>query len=300
MTFKGYSSWGYRNDSLGSTIISPFDDDMTVLFNLNGSVGTRLEGLTLDGQRKGKGMHGVYSKQLSSEQNIVFEDCKIVRFSGAGLRLDNVWVFAIRHCLIQSNKDAGIDLSGSYDGFILDNQISDNGKGGIFGTRGSTLSITGNRIEWNQEGGYVCPEGGHIGSVQITGCTFDRNFGPGISIDNPKSGNNNTITGNIFRRNGFQQDENSDLFCHLLLKNVTGISVVGNNFLGDPHGKDKELNRLPSPGYGMILEGLKECVVVGNVLYHSALYKTIWDKGGHINSVIKDNPGSLSTGGLNK
>ncbi len=49
----------------------------------------------------------------------------------------------------------------------------------------------------------------------------------------------------------------------------------------------------PSPGYGMILENLDGCVVSNNSLQQAALYKTIVNKGGNVNTVIENNPRSL-------
>ena len=159
VTFQGNSSWGYRNYTAGSTVISPVADDLTTLFDLKGSVGTRLVGLTLDGMNKGKGMHGVYAKHGGVEQNIVIDDCRIMQFTGSGIRLDNSWVFMIRHSILFENMMAGIDGTGSYDGWILDNQISVNGRadghGGLYASRFATVTITANRIEANYGGGIV-------------------------------------------------------------------------------------------------------------------------------------------------
>jgi hypothetical protein len=295
VTFMGHSGWGYDRDSVGSSVISPLHGDLNMLFDLTGSgaVGVRIISLTLDGQNKGEGMHGIYSKHPGTEQNIVFEDCKIQRFTGSGIRLDNCWVFAIRRCLIMSNKGAGMDGSTSYDGWIIDNQITGNGNGGIFGDPYlSVVSITANRIEWNRRGGIVLAS---FAGQQITGNSFDRNFGPAISVEDTvrKNSRSNTITGNMFRRNGYQQHNNGKYFSHLLLKNVKGTTIVGNTFLGISHGVDRERERPPSPGYGMILENLENCVVSYNSLHKSALFETILDKGGHKNSVIESNPGSL-------
>jgi hypothetical protein len=295
VTFKGHSGWGYDADSLGASVISPVSDTLNRLFDLtgDGAVGVRLVGLTLDGNHMGEGMDGVYSKHPGTEQNIVFDDCKIQRFSGNGIRLDNCWVFAIRHCLIRSNGGAGIDGSTSYDGWIIDNQISDNGNAGIFAsTYFNVVILTANRIEWNGKGGIVL---GAFNSQQITGNSFDRNFGPAIWVEEtlPSRSTGNTITGNMFRRNGYQQHNEGERFSHLLLKNVHGTTVVGNSFLGRSHGHDRKLERPPSPGYGMVLENLEGCVVSNNTLQQSALYQTIVDNGGHVNSVIVNNPGSL-------
>ena len=182
VTFKGDSGWGYHGDAFGASTISPARDDLSCLFDLKGAVGTRLVGLVLDGKGKGKEINGVYSKHPGTEQNIVIDDCKITGFTGSGVRLDNSWVFAIRHSYIVHNKLSGIDGSGSYDGWILDNQITGNQRGGIYGTTFATVTITANRIEWNRLGGIVLGPAG-ANTIQIGNCTFDRNFGPGIDLN---------------------------------------------------------------------------------------------------------------------
>ncbi|MFW5762315.1 MAG: right-handed parallel beta-helix repeat-containing protein [Cyclobacteriaceae bacterium] len=293
VTFKGNSAWGYDGNNNGKTIVSPLNSEQPFLFNLDSAIGTRIIGITLFGRDMGNEMHGIYSKHPGDEQNIVIEDCNIHDFSGSGIRLDNVWVFAIRRCLIKSNRLSGIDGSGSYDGWVIDNQLTANGRGGIYATGFATITITANRIEWNREGGIIL-EAGVVNTIQIDNCTFDRNFGPGISIVEPQRPFAIAINGNIFRRNGFKQNEHPDLNCHLRLEGVKGVSFSGNSMFGGNHNRDKEIgNRPPAPGYAIVIKNLTESVIANNSLYHAALKKLIVDKGGHSNLIIESNPGSL-------
>jgi len=308
VTFLGHSSWGHtdsewgsfamRAGGWGSTVISPVSDDLRYLFDLTESIGTRLVGLTLDGMNKGAKMHGVYSKRAREPQNMVIDDCKIMSFSGSGIRLDKVWVFAIRHSLIIENKLSGIDGSGSCDGWILDSQISGNGHGGIFGTSFATVTITANRIEHNQGGGILLGPGS-VTTVQISNCTMDRNWGPGISIVMERKMvaegrwiSANSITGNLFRRNGFRQQD-PDLNCHLRLENLGGATVTGNSMFGGPNSGDAQRNWPQSPLRGMILQGLIDSVVTNNSLFEAASEQLIVDRGGHTGAIIRDNPGRL-------
>ena len=296
VTFKGDSRWGYRGDSDGASRISPARADLACLFDLQGSEGTRLVGLALVGKGKGTETHGVYVKHAGKEQNIVIDDCKITGFSGSGVRLDKAWVFNIRHSYLAHNKLSGIDGSSSYDGWILDNQITGNQRGGIYATHFATVTITANRIEWNKVGGIVLGPSG-ANTIQIGQCTFDRNFGPGIDISLPKSRGTTSalvINGNIFRRNGYMRDDEPDASVHLRLRNAQGVSVTGNAFQGDPHGQDTKSGRPLSPLSGMLLEGLVDSVVVNNSLFHAAQKAPIVDQGGHQNTVIRDNPASPS------
>jgi polygalacturonase len=293
VTFMGNSSWGYDDETNGNTIISPLNDSIKYLFNLEGCKGTRIVGITLFGNNLGNGMHGIYSKHDGNEQNIVIDDCNIHDFSGSGIRLENVWVFAIRRSLIKGNKSGGIDASGSYDGWIIDNQITANGKGGILGTSFATVTITANRIEWNQGGGIVLKQGA-INTIQIDNCTFDRNFGPGIAIVKPVHSFAIAINGNIFRRNGFKQDSTADSNCHVHLESVRGLTFTGNTLFGGNHDRDLEIgNRPASPNFGLVIGNLIESVISNNSMYHAALNTLIVNKEGHSNLILKDNPGSL-------
>ncbi len=292
VTFRGDAAWGYRTDAVGAAVISPVKAEMDTLLDLDGSIGARLVGLTLDGLNMGDGMHGVYAKHRGSEMNIVIDDCKIKSFSGSGVRLDNVWVFAIRHSLIKANKLSGIDASGSYDGWILDNQIAGNGRGGIYATSMATVTITGNRIEWNRGGGMVVGPAS-ANTLQIGNCTFDRNFGPGIDFNLDSLERRSfalAITGNIFRRNGYTAEGLDS--SHLRLRNLKGVTATGNTFFGGSHGQDEARKRPASPEYGMVLEGLVESVITNNSLYHAAIEEVIVDKGGHKATVVENNPGS--------
>jgi hypothetical protein len=216
--------------------------------------------------------------------------------------LDKAWVFNIRHSYLVRNKLSGIDGSSSYDGWILDNQITGNQRGGIYGVHFATVTITANRIEWNKVGGIVLGPSG-VNTIQIGQCTFDRNFGPGIDISVPSTRGASSalvITGNIFRRNGYLREEEPEASVHLRLRNVKGVSVTGNSFWGDAHGQDAKSGRPSSPIHGMFLEGLVDSVVAHNSLFHAAQKTLIVDQGGHKNSVIRDNPGSLALAGPSK
>jgi hypothetical protein len=289
VTLKGDSAWGYRRES-GASVLSPVRDDLECLLDLRGCIGTRLVGLTLAGRRGRGEMHGVLSKHPGTEQNIVIEDCRITGFSGSGIRLDNCWVFAVRHSLINGNGLSGIDGSGSYDGWLIDNQVTGNGRGGVFGQRFSSVTITANRIEWNRLGGIVVEQGG---SLQIANCFFDRNYGPGVSLERAAT---SAVSGSIFRRNGFHQSGSPDLDCHLRLTNSRGVTVTGNTMLAGifPPGTEEHP---ASPGTGLLIERLTGCVIAQNALHHGAMSRLVLDRGSHADTVIEANPGSLQAPG---
>ena len=286
VTMLGHSGWGYGGgQNLGSTILTPATDDLECLIDWRGAKGVRLDGLTLDGRKCGEGMHGVLSTHGGDEQNLVIDDCKICRFSGSGVRFEKCWVWAIRHSLIQGNGADGLDLSTSYDGWILDNQIAGNGGAGIRAQPMSTVTITGNRIEWNRDGGMLQSGGS---TVQILNSTFDHNWGPGLAIDNHASAI--TVTGCLFRNNGARREDEDPANCHASLTNARGVAFTGNAF---QIWQNKHMDR-PWPRTGLRLEKLRECVIANNALHHSASHKPLDDLAGHADTVIENNPGSIA------
>ncbi len=220
ITLMGNSAWAYANkdrkddDYAGRTTISALSGDARALFDLGGERGTRILGLTLDGKKLGKSMHGVYARNVGCDQYICIEGCRINNFSGSGIRLEKCWVFSVRRCIVMSNGEHGIDCTSGYDGWIMDCQLTANRGAGLF-ARGSapegmdeeeknaigffgtaSVMVTANRVEWNRQGGIVLSGSN---SMQITGCSVDHNFGPGIMITQSVG---NTISGCMVRSNG--------------------------------------------------------------------------------------------------
>ena len=76
----------------------------------------------------------------------------------------------------------------------------------------------------------------------------------------------------------------------MILKGGAGITVTGNSFC---IGRDDKGKGAYSPKSGMILDKLTECVVTGNTLFLGALEMLVDDRGGHRDTVIRDNVGSL-------
>ncbi|MCL2060236.1 MAG: right-handed parallel beta-helix repeat-containing protein, partial [Oscillospiraceae bacterium] len=298
ITLLGNSAWGYSSRggknpiADGRAVLSAIPGEGKALFDMDGTVGTRVIGLTLLGNEVGECLHGVYSKHRSTEQNIVFEDCRIANFSGSGFVLDWVWVVAIRRCIIMRNRQHGIDWSNGYDGWIIDNQITANRGAGIYAGGDSpapvgadagsqhgvdrhgmaTVTCTGNRIEWNRMGGAVLYDSD---TMQFSGCAFDHNFGPGVKLIRCKA---STVTGGAFRSTGTDRlDEDS---CHIYLYDCKGVSVVGNMLYGW-YGRAEYATKAPTPFYGFTLGNLEGCVVASNALYHAGSKFAAFDLGGH-------------------
>jgi parallel beta-helix repeat protein len=229
--------------------------------------------------------------------------------------LDNAWVAAVRRCFIAGCGEHGIDLSGSYDIWIMDNEIgakgaaiyaiSDTYAGELpeprfaaaqkpepdldprrpafakrkgWGAAAST--ITACRLEWSKLGGIVLYDSE---SIQIAGCSLDHNFGPGIMLTNCRA---MTVTGCLLRSNGV--DRLDDMSCHLRIENSHGISATGNSLFGYFDRKEHAFIA-PTPFYGMVLRNLDASVITANALYQSASKQGVLDHGGHTASVISNN-----------
>lgn len=276
-TLLAHGAWGYRD--IGGTVLTPLRDDQPCLIDANGCVGARLVGLTLDGQERGTAMCGMYVKRGDAEQNVVVDDCRIERFSGSGLVMDIAHVWAVRHSIIMNNGLDGIDAHRGYDAWVGDNQIAANGRHGL--NLLASVTLTGNRIEHNGDAGIYL-YGQKEDGIQITGNLFCTNHGPGI--DSPGAHRCLTVTGNSFRYNGADQESDDPVrSCHVRFRNNYGLVMTGNSF--------NAVDRYPATG--MVLEKLVDSVVANNTLFQGATRELIRDLGGHINTVIENNPGSM-------
>lgn len=318
ITLLGNSNWaiadsGRAPDFRGRTILTPLSGNARAFLDLEGTVGTRIQGITLYGAKMGPRMHGVYVSELGVENGVVIEDCRIDSFSGSGIRLDNAWVAAVRRCLITSCNEHGIDLSHSYDIWIIDNEIGSEGAAiyAISDTYTGELpepqfkaaqrpepnidsrrpawtqhttwgaaatTITACRLEWCKLGGIVLYD---CESFQINGCSIDQNFGPGIMLTNCRAV---TVNGCLLRANG--RNRSDAMSCHLRIENSHGVSATGNSLFG--YFERKECP--PTPFYGMVLRGLEGCVVAANAMFQSASKRGVLDYGKHVSSVIGNNP----------
>ncbi len=196
------------------------------------------------------------------------------------------------------NGEHGVDLTGGYDGWIIDCQLTANKGAGLFasgvprdgmteaeikdlkffGT--ASVMVTANRIEWNKEGGILL---NGSNSMQITGCSIDHNFGPGIKLAN---GTAHSVTGNTIRSNGAQKQ--GDLCSQLWIENCNGVSVTGNSLWGWFNRKEGKFD-YPFPYYGIIVKNLNGCIISQNAMYHSSSKEGISDRGGNENSIINQN-----------
>ncbi len=286
---EGSAAWCFR-DYAGS-IFELCDDTVDCMIDITDAFGCRIKSMNLNGNNLGKGICGVLLSRTrynggNKEDTPCIEDCRIGNFSGDGVRLDKIWCFSIRHSMLCFNKESGLYIDG-WDGFILDNWFSGNKNGGIKSDNiAASLTVTGNRVEWNGDFGFCFCEGD---SYNITGNFFDRTFGPALMLGKSKDKkvHTATVTGNIFRRSGAQENiSNKYLSSHIYLLNCENTVVSGNSFRA---GKNDDGNGKYSPDYGIVTETINACIIKNNVLKEGFYEKAIEALNDTPENIIEEN-----------
>lgn len=269
--------WGYRGDAGAMLLLD--SDDADCLLNITGAFGVHLRGLFLRGRRDAKkSIHGIFlnntEKYSSKEDAIVIDDCKVERFSGHGVELLRIWLFIIRHSIMQGNKGCGVQITG-WDGFVTDNQFSGNGSHG-FGcdSVGATVMFTANRVEWNHGYGLFLCAGD---AWNVTGNCFDRNWGAGVCALKMRT---TSITGNVFRRCGKDSSllPEGDRSCQARLEECSGLTFVSNVSAA---GRDDGGKGTYTPNYGLLVRKLSHSVISSNTFFRGYLKEMTADLGEH-------------------
>ena len=277
-TVMSEPQWAYGGDA-GAMLVLDSEEADCVL-NVTGAFGAHIKGLFLFGKREcKKEIHGIFlnnDKEFSKkEDSIVIDDCQVRMFSGSGVHLLRVWLFIIRHSYFRANKKHGIYIFG-WDGFVLDNQISDNGSHGMFVDKwGGTIMFTANRVEWNGSYGLYLPGGD---AWNVTGNCFDCNGGAGICARKMRT---TAVSGNVFRRCGKKNNTLGDehISAHAILDGCRGLSFVCNSFAAR---KDTDRGEgSVAPEYGIVTKNLDYTVVSSNALYKGFVKEMVLDQGGH-------------------
>jgi hypothetical protein len=284
----GNPTWSYQRP--GGAILRLNDEKAACLLDMTGAVGSTVNGICLDGQGLGEGVHGILvdKPEYKVEDSFRIDRCQIGRFSGDGVRLNRIWCWSMRHNMLCYNKENGLRIRG-WDGFLLDNWFSGNGAAG-FGAydENSSITMTGNRIEWNRAGGIVIHSGNHY---NITGNYIDRSGAPGISllgIDGRCS--HFAITGNVIYRSGapWRELDRKDS-SHARFENVEGLVFSGNVMTV---GRDDGGRGEYSPRCGIVYGKIENSVIKDNAMQRGALEELLVDLGGHGDgAVVKDNVG---------
>jgi len=287
---RGIATYGYR--SPGGSVLQLADPKAKCLLDITLAIGCGINGLCLEGGNLGEGVHGIlldkpdYGKE---EDTFRIEHCKVSRFTGDAMRFERVWCFSVRHSHAFVNKGCGIRVRG-WDGFILDCWLSGN-TGAGYGAydENASITMTGNRIEWNAAGGIVVHGGSHY---NVTGNYIDRCGASGIALLRRGHGCSQfSITGNVIYRSGRWSEPGTIESAHARFDGTQGLAFVGNTLVA---GRDDGGTGLWSPSYGIVLHELSNAVIKDNVLHHAALRELLLDEGGHGGGlVLQDNPGCL-------
>lgn len=275
----GLPAWNYWEP--GGSVLRLVDPDASCLLNLTDARGCTIDGMSLHGSDLGKHVHGMTTNRATfpdHEDSLRVERCQVTHFTGDGLHAERVWVFSLRHSMLAHNKGDGLSFRG-WDAFILDNWFSNNGRAGYaarFENEGPSVTFTANRVEWNKEENMLV-----VGcdGYQITGNNFDRAGTCGLALRRGPQypTRRSTITGNNFERSGKLASTGSHDSCHLLLEGCWGVTCIGNTFAS---GQDDGGKGRMSPDFGIVHQGLENCVLSNNVLHEGALRALMLDLGG--------------------
>ena len=292
MGLVGIPAWGYGREP-GGSVIKLADENARGLLNMVGAVGSTVEGISFDGNnRMGKDVCGIFVEKPDYVQEDAFriERCWIGRFSGDGIRLSKVWCYTLRHSMVGHNGGHGVSGEG-WDAFLMDNWLSGNGGYGYGPGDVCSVTMTGNRVEWNKEGGIILTDGSNY---NVTGNYIDRSGKAGISITRGGSEwtpKHMSVTGNIIYRSGKWAEEESYDSAHVRIEGAAGVTFVGNTMMA---GQDDAQKGKMSPSYAIVYKDLENCVIKDNVMHDGALKQLMVDLGGHGEGVIvKDNVGRL-------
>ncbi|MBQ8311545.1 MAG: right-handed parallel beta-helix repeat-containing protein [Clostridia bacterium] len=294
VSMHGAGGWGYRVEGSSKLVLN--DPSADCLLDITGAFACTIQGVSFIGRNLGSGIHGIkicweeYNGG-GQEDSTTIDHCQIRQFSGDGVHFEHVWAFSVRHSMLAANAGAGLFVDG-WDAFILDNEISGNRGGGIVGGACfSSMTCTGNRIEWNRAGGVIIPEGN---VHNLTGNYFDRSFGPGLLLGANGGVKHLSATGNVFYRNGAYRDDYALAdplhSCHVYMKDCKGVVISGNTFRV---GCDDNRKGYNSPDYGFVLDDCDACIVKDNAGYCGALKEIVLLKGDNSTCVISDNVASL-------
>ena len=292
---EGKSAWSFRSDGLSTFRLN--DENAKCLLDITGAFGAAVMGVSIDGAKLGKNIHGVYLywdkyNGGAEEDTPTIEDCRIGNFTGNGVHLEHIWCFSVRHSMLHRNDGCGLYIDG-WDGFLIDNWFTANKKSGILGGPCvASVTATGNRVEWNSQAGFKFGAGSH---VNVTGNYFDRTFGPALWLGEEDGGSfrDTTVTGNIFYRGGcpdrcpdgqFKYEYESS---HVYLARAVNVTITGNTLkwgVNDGGGGTK------SPAYGIVVRN-SDCIIAQSNVMHEGYTKQgiVWDEQG--GCIIKDNLG---------
>ena len=317
VSLLGYHGWGYRER--GGSVLLLNNKNVKCLIDMTGAFGSCIKGIQLLGNKlMGNNIHGIMvdwhkynggsfvdgyfddnpllepTHSEFREDNFIIADCQCKNFSGNGIHLNHIFAFTVCDCELMSNGGDGIHING-WDGWIHDCIIHTNNGAGIGSYSAdnnnseccASITITGNRIEWNHNSGILLNSSD---SLNINNNFFDRSGGPAVKLQgNDEDKNTNiTVVGNIFRRSGKNNGQPYDIEndnCHLYMENCSNITVTGNVCI---YGQDDGLMGEFTPAHSFVVKNSNGCVILGNSVKKGHLKEAIITDNND-NVIIKDN-----------
>lgn len=285
--------WGFAMENIGNAVLMQRFEDQECILDVSKANGATINGLSLTGNHMPGKCCGILSRKKDAgrmEDAYRIERTRAAAFAGHAVALYHVWCFVVRQSMFCFSGGDGLHMNG-YDAFISDNWLSGN-RGCGFGTEGENCSVTmtGNRIEWNRDGGIVIRGGSHY---NLTGNYIDRSGQEGIALltreDGGKKAYSNTVTctGNVIYRSGKTAEKGRS--AHLRMEQCLGVTVTGNSFcVGCDDGGQGEI----TPDTGIEMVGCRQCVVSNNTMFAGARQSLIEERE-NAETVISANPGSL-------
>ncbi len=298
LTGNGAWSFGY-DDGDTNAVLRPAEENQTCILDVSHANGAAINGLIIDGESMGRNMCGISMNKPSfgpKEDCLRIEKTKVMRFSSHAVFLNKVWCFSVRSCMFAFSGGDGLRVHG-WDGFILDNWLSGNESSG-FATENAnaSMTLTGNRIEWNKGYGIKIQAGTQN---NITGNYIDRSGSAGIALlpyysENEDFGVTHTVscTGNVIYRSGKYAKPEELGNTHVILDRCAGVTFAGNSM---GFGRDDDMTGAFSPENAVVLHGLYQCCVQSNTMFCASTKRLVHDLGEHSeDTIIKDNVGSVA------
>ena len=230
--------WAYGPDA--DAVLTIDNDNANCVLDITDGIGIHIRGISLRGNPEAsKIQHGIFQNNVEKrwvDSIPVIDEVSVQSFSGNGVYFIKGKIMIIRRSIFKNNQGHGVSIHDGGDGFVMDNQFSENGKCG-FKTEdsGASIAFTANRLDRNGEYGLYLSGGANwhhtnigMSGWSVTGNSFDGNGGAAVYANRLIFC---TFTGNVFSRNGRNASgltEGTAESCHLLIQNCKGITVTGN------------------------------------------------------------------------
>lgn len=307
VNLRGMNCSTYCRDQ-GSCLCLREDDTSRCLLDLSDSHGNEVADLVIQAKCKSveegaRMVHGVllllnsddscnHATEKGYGNCVTLDHVEVKGFNGDAGHFQNAGVVVVRHCIFGGGRHCL--WFNVWDGWILDCMLPGGHGAGIFSDQCiASITITGNRIEWNGLGGIVVKNAYRL---SISGNTIDHT---GCEAMKFEDSNTLAITGNIIWRPGKGpylpvQPEDKYSYSAVRFRRCRGVTMTGNAFHAGL--EDGDGGRW-TPDYCLVLEGLKHSVITGNSLWGCAMKEAVVDRGGDNEGLIlKDNAVTLASG----